>query len=133
MPADFLTAKYDVLGAMHALADLADEAGAVSVGSEVRKDRIPKLEDERFHLVVLGEFNHGKTTFVNALLGAAVLPAGVTPTTAVLHHIQYDDLAGARVVYRDGTSRDVPLDGLEAFVVGRADAEAIRYVEVGYP
>ena len=38
--------------------------------------RIPKLEEERFALVVLGEFNHGKSTFVNALCGAAILPGG---------------------------------------------------------
>ena len=50
-----------------------------------------KLEEDRFHLVVVGEFNHGKSTFVNALLGADVLPTGVTPTTAVIHHLVYAD------------------------------------------
>ncbi|WP_425145788.1 dynamin family protein [Deinococcus sp.] len=37
--------------------------------------------DESFLLVVVGEFNAGKSSFVNALLGEAVLPEGVTPTT----------------------------------------------------
>ncbi|ULH16804.1 dynamin family protein [Deinococcus sp. KNUC1210] len=37
--------------------------------------------DESFLLVVVGEFNAGKSSFVNALLGDAVLPEGVTPTT----------------------------------------------------
>ena len=37
--------------------------------------------------MVLGEFNHGKSTFVNALLGTPLLPTGITPTTAVLTHI----------------------------------------------
>ncbi|MVN88171.1 Dynamin family protein [Deinococcus sp. HMF7620] len=37
--------------------------------------------DEAFLLVVVGEFNAGKSSFVNALLGASVLPEGVTPTT----------------------------------------------------
>ncbi len=130
---DFLTTKYDLLGAMHGLADLADEAGAVTLAGDIRREKLPKIEDERFHLVVLGEFNHGKTTFVNALLGAPVLPTGVTPTTAVLHHIHWDDTPGARVVSRDGSTQDVALDALETYVVGRGSVETIRYIEVGYP
>jgi signal recognition particle receptor subunit beta len=44
-------------------------------------------------LVVLGEFNHGKTTFVNALLGGPVLPTGITPTTAVIHEVRHGEAA----------------------------------------
>jgi len=42
-----------------------------------------------FLLVVAGEFNSGKSSFINALLGERVLPEGVTPTTdriTVLRH-----------------------------------------------
>jgi small GTP-binding protein len=37
--------------------------------------------DELFLLVIAGEFNSGKSSFINALLGEQVLPEGVTPTT----------------------------------------------------
>jgi small GTP-binding protein len=37
--------------------------------------------DELFLLVVAGEFNAGKSAFVNALLGGVLLEEGVTPTT----------------------------------------------------
>ena len=37
--------------------------------------------DELFLLVVVGEFNAGKSAFINALLGQRVLEEGVTPTT----------------------------------------------------
>lgn len=37
--------------------------------------------DDLFLLVVVGEFNSGKSTFINALIGQAVLEEGVTPTT----------------------------------------------------
>ena len=33
------------------------------------------LADERFNLVVIGEFSRGKSTFVNALLGKNILPS----------------------------------------------------------
>ena len=50
--------------------------------------------DELFLLVVVGEFNSGKSAFINALLGERFLPEGVTPTTAqvyILHHGQASD------------------------------------------
>jgi small GTP-binding protein len=37
--------------------------------------------DQLFLLVIAGEFNSGKSSFINALLGEQVLPEGVTPTT----------------------------------------------------
>jgi small GTP-binding protein len=45
--------------------------------------------DELFLLVVAGEFNAGKSAFINALMGSKVLEEGVTPTTTriqVLRH-----------------------------------------------
>ena len=40
--------------------------------------------DDFFLLVVVGEFNAGKSALINALLGASVLEQGVTPTTSVI-------------------------------------------------
>ena len=45
--------------------------------------------DELFLLVVAGEFNAGKSAFINALLGDKVLEEGVTPTTTRVHLIQH--------------------------------------------
>ena len=39
-------------------------------------------------LAVVGEFNAGKSTFINALIGADVAPTGILPTTAALHHLR---------------------------------------------
>jgi len=47
--------------------------------------------DEFFLLVVVGEFNAGKSAFINALIGQAALPEGVTPTTAEIHVLTYAD------------------------------------------
>ncbi len=45
--------------------------------------------DELFLLVVAGEFNSGKSTFINALIGEPVLPEGVTPTTDRINILKY--------------------------------------------
>src|SRR5690349_5769256 len=47
--------------------------------------------DEFFLLVVVGEFNAGKSAFINALAGQPVLREGVTPTTARIHVLKYGD------------------------------------------
>jgi small GTP-binding protein len=45
--------------------------------------------DELFLLVVAGEFNAGKSAFINALLGDKILEEGVTPTTTHVHVIKH--------------------------------------------
>jgi predicted GTPase len=45
--------------------------------------------EELFLLVVVGEFNAGKSAFINALLGEPLLEEGVTPTTDRVHLLRY--------------------------------------------
>ena len=54
----------------------ADEAAVAELGQSIAQ------LDELFLLVVVGEFNSGKSAFINALIGRQLLPEGVTPTTA---------------------------------------------------
>ena len=66
--------------------------------------------DELFLLVVVGEFNAGKSAFINALLGQPVLEEGVTPTTTRIHLLKYGPTTGREVA---GSSLDMltaPLD-----------------------
>ncbi|MCC7535063.1 MAG: dynamin family protein [Deltaproteobacteria bacterium] len=132
--AEFLRRKHEVLGALRDVAEIASSSGAHSIAKKLRDERIPRLDEERFHLVVLGEFNHGKTTFVNALLGASVLPMGVTPTTAVIHHILHAERPSARAVREDGSETVVAFDALDSYDAdGSADRANVRYLEVRYP
>ncbi len=56
-------------------------------GSDVSAEDLRRFQEARdqlsglFLLVIAGEFNSGKSSFINALLGERVLPEGVTPTT----------------------------------------------------
>ncbi|NQS92307.1 MAG: dynamin family protein [Chloroflexi bacterium] len=47
--------------------------------------------DDFFLLVVVGEFNAGKSAFINALLGGKILEEGVTPTTTKVHILRYGE------------------------------------------
>jgi small GTP-binding protein len=94
--------KAAIRGVLTDLAAAADAAGLPWVARDVRDTRLPKLDDERFSVVVLGEFNHGKSTFINALLGTPLLPTGITPTTALLAHVTHGARPGATAVSEDG-------------------------------
>ena len=62
--------------------------GAPKEDTELVRRALADLE-EMFLLVIVGEFNSGKSAFVNALLGADIAEEGVTPTTdriTVLRH-----------------------------------------------
>ena len=47
--------------------------------------------DELFLLVIVGEFNAGKSAFINALAGSRIVTEGVTPTTAQINVLQYGE------------------------------------------
>ena len=60
-------------------------------------DRSIEQLDELFLLVIVGEFNSGKSAFINALVGASVAQEGVTPTTAQINVLQYGETASRQV------------------------------------
>jgi len=128
------SAKREIIARFTQLADVADAVGMVTLARDIRTTRIPKLEAERFHLVVLGEFNHGKSTFVNALLGQDVLPTGITPTTAAINHVVWAQNPTARVVLTTGESKYLDPSQIKEWVtVAGGHASEVAYVELGYP
>src|SRR6185503_7189928 len=131
----FHNRRADVISALRDLLGVADGVGAKTLSARLGTDLVKKLEADRFHLVVVGEFNHGKTTFVNALLGANVLPVGVTPTTAVIHHLEYSAEPRADVVWESGARSSLPFEEVRKFSVGGekaprdATSDEVKYLE----
>ena len=127
-------AKREIVARFQQLAAVADGVGMITLARDIRTTRVPKLEAERFHLVVLGEFNHGKSTFVNSLLGRDVLPTGITPTTAAINHVVHAPSPTARVVLSTGESRLLDPGQIKDWVtVAGGHAGEVAYVELGYP
>ncbi|MDI3340519.1 MAG: dynamin family protein [Sphaerobacter sp.] len=78
---------------------------------ELLRDAAERL-NALFLLVIVGEFNSGKSAVVNALLGEPVMPEGVTPTTSAIHILRYGDAVG-EIVDIDGIVEHVfPADFL---------------------
>lgn len=68
--------------------------------------------DELFLLVVVGEFNSGKSALINALLGAALLPEGPTPTTDRVYMLRYGEPGGREILDQDVHVLHYPVDFL---------------------
>lgn len=98
-------------------------------------------EEERFEIVVVGEFSTGKSTFINALLQREILPSKVTPTTATVNFIRHlDELPNnngepiAKVVFKDGKEIEVPYLELPDYVTEMSNklnvSEQIHHVDL---
>lgn len=67
------------------------EYGANQEDQETLGQSIRQL-DELFLLVIVGEFNAGKSAFINALVGERLLKEGVTPTTTQINILHFGDV-----------------------------------------
>jgi small GTP-binding protein len=66
------------------------QIGADPSDQDTLSESIQQLE-EIFLLVIVGEFNAGKSAFINALLGQKLLKEGVTPTTTQINVLHYGE------------------------------------------
>jgi GTP-binding protein EngB required for normal cell division len=67
-------------------------------------------------IAVLGRFKAGKSSFLNHLIGEAVLPVGVTPVTSVVTEVAHgaDDVAVVR--FTDGREAKIAVADLQLYV-----------------
>ena len=80
---------------------------------EMLKETLQALEDS-FLVVVVGEFNAGKSSFINALLNTEKLAEGVTPTTAQINLIRYGETESVTPIEQWGQLVQLPADMLES-------------------
>lgn len=57
-----------------------------------------------FKVVIMGTFSSGKSTLINAMLGAKVLPESINPCTSVLTFIQYGEKKNIAEVHYKSTT-----------------------------
>jgi GTP-binding protein EngB required for normal cell division len=111
-PADWAELLHELRRSARSL-DRVDLVGGIE-GLAVERER-------PLRAAVVGEFNAGKSTFLNALLGEDVAPTGVLPTTATLHWVAWAPDPFARVVVRGAPDRVVPHAELKATLVALRD------------
>jgi len=130
-------AARDVLRALPSLSALVEEAATIAgVDSRACVALREKITQHAFNLVVVGEFKRGKSTVINALLGADLLPTGVIPLTSVVTVLQYGMQPAVMVEFEDRASHAAPLDDLADYVTearNPKNTKGVREVTVVSP
>lgn len=91
------------------------DALAQSDGARADLERLASLVnemDELFLLVVVGEYNSGKSTFINAILGDEVFAMGDLPTTRAISILRYGEAGPPETIGEHVQLYHYPLDVL---------------------
>jgi small GTP-binding protein len=136
--------------ALDAIAQIANDRLAVwadAIARDVARTLVPPSggpsarRGRPVRVAIVGEFNAGKSTFINALIGADVAPTGVLPTTATLHHLRYapDPIARVLLARAEGMTKEriVTVADLRATLKSLQDADPdgapVKRVEILLP
>ena len=97
-----------------------------------------QLSDDLSHplmVVVMGQFNTGKSTFINCLLEQELLVADVLPATAAVTLLSYGEKPEVLAYYRDRKIQHFPIGSLAEFSAegsdrGKAMRQNLSHLEV---
>lgn len=141
MPSDPRRLRRDIIDALRRLREIARRCDDAALAGQL-DESLDHIENQRFTIAVAGEFKRGKSTFVNALLGADILPSDVAPASATLTRVTYGPPA-ARIIYRAPEGQPPPeqtiaIEQLRDFITkltpeARAIAETVQEAIVSYP
>ncbi len=95
-----------------------------------------KLENNVFNLVVLGQFKRGKTSLINALLGAEILPTAIVPLTSIATILTYGETINIKVHFTDGRVIEIKPATLSQYVTEKGNPKnekAVQEVIMAYP
>src|SRR5580658_484483 len=111
------------------LAELADEFDAKQVAADARSVA-ERVSEGRFYVACIGQFKRGKSSVLNALVGASVLPTGVVPVTTVPTIVRYGSHAAARVRFEAsaGGWTDIPVNTVDEYVSEEKNPENAKHV-----
>jgi GTP-binding protein EngB required for normal cell division len=96
-----------------------------------------RLAADRFNLVVVGRFNRGKTSLMNAIIGTDRLPTGIVPITSVITSIAYGSKEETILKYENSLlHQSVPIEALPQFITqagNPGNVRRIRAAEIRLP
>jgi len=128
--------RHSIEGALESLLAIGSSANSQSAQARLLALR-EKLAAGQLHLAVVGQMKRGKSSLINALLRANVLPTGVLPVTAIITEIRYGEIPGAAIIYTTGGLREqVAISSLADYISearNPGNKKQVASVEVTYP
>jgi hypothetical protein len=119
---------------MTRLRHLITEAGLNALVPEWQRLFV-RLNEPTFSVAVAGEFSRGKSTLINRLLGADLLPVGDLPTTALLTHVRHGPTPALWRLHPDGKRDRLELapESWEELTAGDGNEVLPGTVQVDWP
>ncbi len=125
----------EITSTIRGLLQVAQEIGHKKIVENLSEIE-EKLSKNRFHLVVLGQFKRGKSTFINSLLAESVLPTAVVPLTSIVTLLKYGNEERVEVLFENGTVKKISRGELADYVTERGNPDnekGVLHVEMAYP
>ena len=88
------------------------------------------VENPPIDVAILGQFKAGKSSFLNSLIGKAILPVGVIPVTTVITRLQYGEKEEAIASHFDGRKIKIALPKLGDYTSEAENPSNEKNVEV---
>lgn len=104
---------------------------------EIRKIR-EQLTTRLYRVAVIGEFKRGKSSLLNALIGADVLPTDILPMTAAVTRVTYGTERKIEIFYKDGSTEEKTVEELVEYATKYDEekekkASTVKEIVVTYP
>lgn len=123
MVVDYKSRKNEVLTSYDAMEELISDlqSYAKEIGMPDPMERLKTLHkdikgkadrarEDRFNIIIAGESNSGKSTFINAYLGVELLPMDSLQCTSSIVEIKYGELFSVKATYADGRQEEIKGD-----------------------
>lgn len=127
--------RTQLIGNIDHLAEISSRRSNEKIAENLKEIR-EKLIENRFHLVVLGQFKRGKSTFINSIIGEKILPTSVVPLTSIVTMLKYGQEEKIEVIFEEGNRKVISHDELPVYVTERGNpknTKKVKQVEIAFP
>lgn len=121
------SAENELTGLLQSLHLIASEVADKHALAEI-DELSEKIRSRKFYLTVIGLFKRGKSSLINALLKKKLAPVAVTPLTAIVTLFEFNESAGAEVIFTDGRILQIELNAIGQYITEEENPENIKQV-----
>ncbi len=107
---------FELYGQINILKQITEVYNISDEISEEIENCLNLITTKHYNVAVVGEFNRGKSSLINALLGGSILPMDILPTTAVINRITYSTKEKVEVFYKSGDVVAINVDEIDEVV-----------------
>lgn len=94
---------------------------------------IEHYKENEYPVVVLGRWNSGKSTLINAILGDDILPSANREMTSILTKVSYSNEPRVRAQFYNGVCQEISLAEIEKHIDCRGSeySKELKQIEIG--